>query len=1218
MLRPLQYFISVCFIVIAATAAFADDVKTGPRPGEDEPYSGSQRTVFRDDELFFAFDYDFVNGTLGPSPTILSIRGMTLVPTKSDLTAWKAMHDGIQQFRYSHLWPGHWAAAGGLLTGYPNEQVVFLASELIVENQYHQAMSTIYENGPGFDPTLHEFMNVSETYPFAVITEDLDNVVDEDGHYTDEIVVARTLDSFSDYPSMVLLMDHNLQIIDSVGLSKSAMAVRAGFGDFNGDGQSEIAVALFDRSNIDMYIFEVDPSESPLQLKQKAFFTETMTSPHANGPDFAVGDFNGDGLADMAVATGSELRVYAVTAPADSDWVVARKAATQTASIPDRATVYVRMVSGVFHFEPPEYGLNRRELALFYVITNEKVITCKRYIIEADYNIWYQSPTTAIQRADFTEHLDYFRFPVMDVVAGNFKGHATDTEQTTAIDQIAVAFWYAEFDTSSQSMYLVPKVYVWATDTGNLTPAYVGKKKHLLTDRWPPNYTVYPTYPSVSLAAFDADGDSYILGQPLHIVVDNHLSLDYVIQEPPKHVDYLPVDPKDPDGDWETVNVSANSDFHVLFKDSSKSTIETKLKNQSNWSIGGSASLDVKASISAGDVLGLEKLQLSAESETKVTYKYEEEQEDWDSQYASRELTYTSVTGVDDFILGKFQLLDIWRFPIIGYKNPDSTDVPYAMMDIVVPGPKLTFKSNGLDHADWYQPLHQNKNILSYPLVSNPEFPLDLGSFNRVDGTEVKAPMNPMDVQTYGGNAHSVTIEWTEQAGHGEKKSYSHTLGESEDIKTGVSGKATFPAAKIKGSVDVAIGFENENSIGGTATTQCTNSKSSGITINVPTGHSEQSYFFKSAVYVEAGTGELKVAHAVDPTGSTLGNQWWLNNYGRLPDPALNLPLRMTRSGSDYILNEKNSRMEMRGFFMRKSEPDPVSGEYQILAGPPKDGDTVRLCARVYNFALNNPTGTFNVLFESIRVNPLGDEVGSRETIGTTSADLDAFYGVSGRTYQEVCVPWDTTGRYDPDNGYRFYATVDPNDDVKNELHEWKDADGAKLLHGNNEGYWPWVAGGIPVLKPKDPSASQTDDPGISARVDALSLKTGEGFVTEAPVAVVEGKEYLLRARLEAGGDRDLFHYVVFSEGPPAEGNIISIRQAPFAEGENYVWARWTPEASATYTLYVYVMEHTDDPYSGDAMDELSVTVEAKNEGRTSSSGGCFISTVGVGFADWF
>ena len=80
---------------------------------------------------------------------------------------------------------------------------------------------------------------------------------------------------------------------------------------------------------------------------------------------------------------------------------------------------------------------------------------------------------------------------------------------------------------------------------------------------------------------------------------------------------------------------------------------------------------------------------------------------------------------------------------------------------------------------------------------------------------------------------------------------------------------------------------------------------------------------------------------------------------------------------------------------------------------------------------------------------------------------------------KEVCVPWDTTGLGNKPYTYRFYVTVDPDDDVKNEIHEWKDSQGKQLTHGNNEGYWPWGSG-IAIARKAAMEALQAGKPGVS------------------------------------------------------------------------------------------------------------------------------------------
>ena len=293
-----------------------------------------------------------------------------------------------------------------------------------------------------------------------------------------------------------------------------------------------------------------------------------------------------------------------------------------------------------------------------------------------------------------------------------------------------------------------------------------------------------------------------------------------------------------------------------------------------------------------------------------------------------------------------------------------------------------------------------------------------------------------------------------------------------------------------------------------------------------------------------------------------------------------------------WTLNEDHDRMEMRGFLMRESTPDPFSGEYTPLAGPPKDGDVVRLCARVYNYALFSPANNFHVLFEYIPIDQAADEIGSRVVIGKVStnlAEIENSDSVHNPSMKEVCVNWDTTGLGQSQYTYRFYVTVDPDNEVKNELHEWKEADGTMCIHGNNEGYWPWGAG-MPVLTPEVPGKEPAPHD-IFITKKSLCLLQNNKF-TSGSACVQAGQKYKLRAQIHSTHDRSPFHYVVFSEGPPVEGNEFAVKMAGIIKGDSYVWADWTPKEPGIKRLYVHIAEHLGDTRVGNNFDSLFVEVQ--------------------------
>jgi hypothetical protein len=81
------------------------------------------------------------------------------------------------------------------------------------------------------------------------------------------------------------------QVFD-VGISPDALAV----GDFNGDGLADLAVANFDDLTVSVLLGNGDGTFQPQQLFDPG---STVTA-------LAVGDFNGDGLADLAVANSGD------------------------------------------------------------------------------------------------------------------------------------------------------------------------------------------------------------------------------------------------------------------------------------------------------------------------------------------------------------------------------------------------------------------------------------------------------------------------------------------------------------------------------------------------------------------------------------------------------------------------------------------------------------------------------------------------------------------------------------------------------------------------------------------------------------------------------------------------------------------------------------------------------------------------------------------------
>ncbi|MDQ3712451.1 MAG: hypothetical protein M3388_09560 [Acidobacteriota bacterium] len=78
-------------------------------------------------------------------------------------------------------------------------------------------------------------------------------------------------------------------------------------------------------------------------------------------------------------------------------------------------------------------------------------------------------------------------------------------------------------------------------------------------------------------------------------------------------------------------------------------------------------------------------------------------------------ITVMRATDHDDYLSGRFQGFDIWRYRIYGLSSTDPAGQPSnTFYDLVLPRPATDFYGGGSNY-DWYQPTHENGNILRIP-----------------------------------------------------------------------------------------------------------------------------------------------------------------------------------------------------------------------------------------------------------------------------------------------------------------------------------------------------------------------------------------------------------------------------------------------------------------------------------------------------------------------
>lgn len=1000
---------------------------------------------------------------------------------------------------------------------------------------------------------------------------DLDGLVDANGDCHDEIVLLYKI-SGDDQPFIRLaVLDYNLNELDYVlpeNFSETSdIAVTAG--DFDGDGVMEIAVAY----NTYLTTFRFSKFESGDFGLVKAD-TVSLDS-NCKFAKLVSGDFSGDGKQEIALAysTGSSVTTQVFSMGTDLS-ITAKGKISESGKITTRPDI----TAGLFRLDPENnYNINRRQLALTYMDDQlMKYLHIVTYDIGEDLSITRKAIHTDANGG----------FIGARISAGNFLDYSPDTPPTMEI------FW----------------TILTFEDTPLFYKVFSVNNSLQLTQQWS-NVTMFAggAKKAVTVLA-DKNGKSYYAGSPMHINVPQLTKPQFILYEPPKHIDYLP-DSEDPET-WEVINVSRKMELKVSLEDENKQSLEITRKDSTSHDVGQSKSRKFEESLKFG--LGIAEVSASAEEENKISKSYESSTEDINSNYQSVSTTFSTETNSDDFIRADFRVLDIWRYPLYGFRTGDM----FGFYEIVIPGAPVTVNAGGRNCPDWFQPEHENGNVLSYPYITfaDPYTPDDLGSFTT--SGETKKIVLASLAGFLDNNAMNGGINWSSEAGSENAKSYESKTTTSKDIKVGASAKVHF-GFKAEAGTTYSFNTEESNSWSKDSITSVTNESSTGISLEVPMtvpAQTNYAYYDDTAVYISQD-GTMKVAHGVNVDESGEGVDWWKDGYGKKPDPALNLPTKftgyviITYAGKEmeWRLTEDETRKQMRGFFIRNTEANQDTGVKEYLGNSLVDGDSVELVARIYNYSLyNQPTDLFDIVFSYVSIDSATGLMDTERTnIGTVTTSLARL------DKKEVSVVWDTTGLGGETQGqanyYTIYVTIDPDDRI-DEIHELNETITVKeevkeeevtktLTLGNNEGYYPWHNGIAVYHKDTTGQTFVGANPPGDVRVHgaSLAIEVKPEKLDSQDANVKAGEKYRLRAHILSDGHDVAYRHVLFYDND----ELVSAKMIHgLNNGETHVWTDWMPREAGTHNLQVRILENPDDPSPGNNTDTLSVTVKSDDGGK--------------------
>lgn len=208
---------------------------------------------------------------------------------------------------------------------------------------------------------------------------------------------------------------------------------------------------------------------------------------------------------------------------------------------------------------------------------------------------------------------------------------------------------------------------------------------------------------------------------------------------------------------------------------------------------------------------------------------------------------------------------------------------------------------------------------------------------------------------------------------------------------------------------------------------------------------------------------------------------------------------------------------------------------------------------------------------------------------------------------------------------YVIYVTVDPYNEVKNEIYELyaedqspappspcptstslpplSSKDTKKVFCGsNNQGYWPW---NNPFMinsrKPGGKNTKVTRD--LSIKSESLEIRNTGGSEDYGSIIYTD-LPYRIKLKIVASETDDIYRDVFFYDND----RLFSVRRSfGLNTGENDFYCEWTPEKAGEHMITVKITEDEDDRQPGNNTITLKLDVkefgsEPEKNGDTGSS----------------
>lgn len=982
-------------------------------------------------------------------------------------------------------------------------------------------------------------------------------------------------------------------------------------GDFNGDGQPEIAALLsLPSGGLALAIYTVDPKT--LAISKAAQITlQQLGSESMAARSIASGRFTAQAH-DQIIVASTPNNVTRTTlelidfAPSSLTPQEKTSYAFGSGFLPGMGiSGLIRVKSGKFGLPANQYD---QVAFLFAWIGNPRAPGGHTKYI----NVLSIDPATSAWTPssfyDFSDQDCGF-----DIAVGNFDHRQPDPAnpgktQPNLNDQIALVYGSCGNGTKSANIInLDPTTFASSVASSTALDSRLNPAAAL------------------SFSQSDTQGRSMLLGEPTKVTITTLDQPTVIAAAPPMHIDFVKPLDGSPDGnttqvlDLSAMPLSYYTQYQVDNSGSSQSS------HTSTTGTGWSAKESVNLKVQFGNP-NVDPVSGSADIGFAASQAKKEIDTNGSNNFSSHSFDVSVQTNGSDQVWYTENDLNIWIYPVIGKTTcpagktcPPAAQVPLNIQ-FSAPNPTVLASRAG-NILNWYQPPWEPGNVFSYP-----------ANYSQLQA-EIPVSLDKLSEDTsFSTDSLIETIKANWASGSGTSQSTNSTRTYTEEGSLTTSGKVNLfgVSAQLTGSVTAG----GSQSFSDLHTSQTTMGSSTGVGIHKPGGFANPGLYNYSVVPYILGQqkpaqddsnnppatgidtfGTIRTVFTVDPTATSAGS-WWQTMYGQRPDVALNHPYRWVSSRSLIATpTPRNCRVDgedMSCFTQSTRIPsDPVSSEFHWLRGffitdatnagqgPQVEvahaGDKLSLQTRVYNYSLKamDPGTTVQVRFY---VQPWNSGTnmpqGSSVLIGKSALDpIPPFNSTEGAPLNWVfaSTTFDTTpyaGQY-----LTFWVVVwmqDGNEHLVPDLegHGLTSipenvaslADVQEEAYSNNVGFYDSK---IYVLPPGDTSAGlgseSSSNPGDGHKPARTAVNIGKIGVSGTPT-IAPGPAVKVSATLRAGSVPADTTTVWFYDGDPnAGGKEFSAERVPYipADGTFMVGAPYRAQTCGKHDLFIVVNQGT-------------------------------------------